>query len=1834
MTALPTFVVETLWEDEEFVLSRRVADDEHASLLVSAPASAQPTVETLRRLDHAYALRHELDSAWAARPVALEGRDGRPALLIKDPGGEVLARMVGEPWDLTSFLHVAVGLAVSVGRLHGRSLIHRDLKPSNILVNLDTRELWLTGFGIASRLTRERRVPEPPQGFAGTLAYMAPEQTGRMNRSVDARSDLYSLGVTLYQMLSGALPFTASEPMELIHCHIAKKPVPPNERRTETPAPVSQIIMKLLEKTAEERYQTAAGVERDLRRCLTEWDLYGRITPFALGQHDIPDRLLIPQKLYGRAREVHALLACFDRVVESGRPELVLVSGYSGIGKSAVVQELHKPLIPLRGVFASGKFDQYKRDIPYSTLAQAFQTLIRGFLAKSDAELVPWRDAVREALGPNGRLMTDLIPELTLVIGEQPDVPELASQEARGRFQLVLRRFIGVFARPEHPLVLFLDDLQWVDAGTLDLLEDLLGRADVKHLMLIGAYRDNEVDPAHPLMRKLQVMRRAGALVEDIVLAPLTREDLEQLIVDSLHCEPEDAGPLAGLVYEKTSGNPFFARQFLSALFEEGVLAFDHAGARWAWDLHRIHCQGYTDNVVDLMVSKLTRLVPETQNALMQLACLGNSAEFATLHVVHQDSVERLHVDLSDAVGAGLILRSDDAYRFLHDRVQEAVYSLIPERSRAETHLRIGTALASHTASDKLEDGIFEIVNQLNRSTHLITSRAERERIAELNLMAGRRAKLSTAYASALAHLRVGRGMLSDEVGNHDHELVFSIECLLAECEMLNGDTAGAEARLSNLAGRAKGAREIALVTRLRLTLQQALNRSDRAVEVFLEFWRGRGEDWTAHPSHEEALREYDRIWALLGDREIGDLIHLAPMIDPDALDVQEVLSEVVTPAMFFDREFFLKVACRMVSHTVEHGNSDGACYAYVTLAVLAGPRLGNYDAGFRLAELGYELAKEPGRAPHRHRARVFLIFGGLVMPWSKHVRCGRELVLRAHETSNSIGDLTFVGYCRNTLNTNMLAAGDPLVEAQREAEAGLEFVTQIRFGLIIDCIVPQLALIRNLRGLTAKFGDFADGDFTELEYERHLASDPLLALPECWYWARKLQARFFAGDYSAALDASIRTERLLWTSSSFFEVAEYHFYSALTRAACLDSATHDSRERHWASLVLHYEQHEVWTQRCPENFANRAALVSAEMARIEGREIEAERLYEAAIKSARENDFVHHEALAYELAARFYLARGFDDIGALYLRKARHCYLRWGADGKVRQLEHSYPDLKERSPVPSPTSTIGALAEHLDLATVIKVLQAVSGEIVLDKLIDSLLRTAIEHAGAARGLLIVLRGEELRVVAEAKTGAGDTVSVGLTEVSLAAAALPESIVHFVARTREGLILGDASLEGSSFGDAYLREHHARSILCLPLLNRANLVGMLYLENNLTPHVFAPARIAVLRLVVSQAAISLENARMYKDVQQMDGYLKTAQTLSHTGSFGLRPATGEVIWSDETYRIMGFDRETTTPTFELVLQRTHPDDIPLVQAAPERAAVDGSGIDFEHRLLMPDGSIRWVHVLAHRVRDEAGGIEYVGAIMDITARRHAEEALRKLQSDLAHASRVMTMGELAASIAHEVNQPLAAIAATSQASLNWLAQPAPNVEKLRKLTQDVASDAIRASEIISRIRAMVAGQGAERKLLYLDEVIREALLFLRYEVEARGVTVTHIPASDVPMVYGDRTQLQQVIVNLLVNAMQAMARARTTQPAISIRTVSDGADTLRCSVEDNGPGIEAQDVGRVFDSFFTTKESGMGMGLRICRSVIEAHGGRIDADNDSSAGGARFHFRLPRSEAR
>ena len=1805
--------------DGDFKLHRGSGPGVAPILLVSAENASRAS---LKRLEHEYALRADLDAAWAACPIELSLHRNRSALVLADPGGDPLDLQLGRPLGITEFLRIGISLARALRQVHAHGLIHKDIKPANILVDVASSGVWLTGFGIASRLPRERANPEPPDEIAGTLAYMAPEQTGRMNRSIDTRSDLYSLGVTFYETLTGMLPFTAADPMEWVHCHIARLPVPPDQRTAETPRTLSAIVMKLLAKTAEERYQTAAGVEVDLRRCLAQWESQGRVDPFPLGAHDASDRLLIPERLYGREREIEMLLASFDRVVTYGTPELVLVSGYSGIGKSSVVNELHKALVPSRGLYASGKFDQYKRDIPYVTLAQAFQNLVRSLLSRSESQLGRWRDFLSEALGPNGQLIVNLVPELELIIGKQPPVTELPPQEAKNRFQMVFRRFLGVFARQEHPLALFLDDLQWLDSATLDLLEHLVTHSEVRHLLLVGAYRDNEVGPSHPLIRTLEAIREADARVYEIVLAPLGLGDVGRLIADALHCEPERVRALAQLVNERTGGNPFFAIQFLIALADEGLIAFDPVANVWAWDIDRIHAKNYTDNVVELMVRKLQRLSVTTQDALKHLACLGNMAEIGRLSLIQCEAEEVMHERLWEAVHAGLVVRQGEVYQFLHDRIQQAAYSLFPEERLAAVHLRIGRKLLASMTANELTEQLFEVANQFYRGAALIVDPEEKTRVAAINLRAGKKAKASAAYASARAYLASGTVLMDERDWSCQYDLTFNLWLERAQCELLYGNFETTEQLVAELLRRAASTVDQAAVYDLKVRLHTVQGEYPLAVDNALTCLRLFGIDLPAHPRWEEVEAEYETIWRNLNGRPIEGLIDLPLMTDPELQAAMQVLSILAEVSWFTDFHFYCMLVCRMVNISMRHGVSGPSAHGYACLGSMLGPAFHRYHEGYRLARLACDLVEKHGFTAYHTKAYHDLAAVSLwTQPITSAIELRRVVTRRATET----GDLTYACYSMHQSITGFLLRNDPLDAVWRESEMALDFARRAKFRDVADLIVSQQRFIAAMQGRTTTFSTFSDPQFDEATFEVQLTGDRMNTMT-CLYWILKLKARFLSGDYTEALAAADKAKPVLRGEPTQIFLLDYFYYTALTVAALYEKASADERTGWRDLLAAHRERLREWAENYPPTFGDKHALLSGEIARLEGRDAEAMRLYEQAIRSAREHGFVLNEGLAHEVAAAFYAARGVERIAYDCLRSARGCYLRWGALGKVRQLDQSHPRLLEESAPSALSATVSAPIEQLDVGTVVKAWQAVSSEIELGKLIETLMRISLEHAGAERGLLILIAANEPRIAAEARTG-GSNFEVTLRNSAVTPSELSESVLHTAVRTRECVILDDASAQTPFAADGYVRQKYVRSVLCLPLVKQGNLIGALYLENNLAPRVFTSAKLAVLKLLASQAAISLENVQLYEELRRSEAYLSEAQRLSHTGTFGWKPSSGELYWSEESFRIFEYD-PASAPTLELLALRVHPDDVAAFRQVAERATRDGQDFAHEYRLRMPDARVKQINVVARALRSDAGDVEFVGAVMDVTAIRLAERELHKTQTDLAHVMRVTSLGELTASIAHEVNQPLGAVLINAEACLSWLDHRQPNLTEAHAALERIVRDGTRAGEVIRRVRTLAKKTEAKMAPLNLYEALSEALTLVQHELSNSRVSLRMEQASALPVILADKVQLQQVILNLVINGIEAMQPITDRPRELVIRSEQDDARQVRVTVTDCGVGFSADSASQLFNTFFTTKSSGLGMGLSICRSIIELHGGRIWAAPNVPHG-ATIHFTLP-----
>jgi PAS domain S-box-containing protein len=1042
-----------------------------------------------------------------------------------------------------------------------------------------------------------------------------------------------------------------------------------------------------------------------------------------------------------------------------------------------------------------------------------------------------------------------------------------------------------------------------------------------------------------------------------------------------------------------------------------------------------------------------------------------------------------------------------------------------------------------------------------------------------------------------------------------------------AECEIQTGDLAAAEQRLSMLAARAEARVDQAAVACLRALLYMTLARPDQAVETCLDYLRRTGIDWTAHPTEADVRVECDRLWRQLDGRPIGSLIQLPLMVDPDERATMDVLCAMAPAATLTDENLPDLVCVRMANLSIEHGNSDASCYAYTLLNSILGLRFGDYASGYQFGQLSVDLVEHVGL--DRFKARVYSTFGHMIIPWTREVRASRPWSRRAFDAALESGDFVFWVYCCGNQINERLVSGDPLEDVQREAENGLAFARKVRFGIGVAIITGQLLLIRALRGVPTDVLLSDAERFDEERFEQQLESDPLLVLPAGKYWIRKLQARFYAGDYGIALEAAVKAQRFAGIAPGEIAMADYQFYSALTLAASCPTTPSSERRRHLDAVAAHRAKLAAWAVTCPENFADRAVLVEAEMACLEGRELDAERLYEQAIRLAAKQGFVQNEGLANELAARFYGTRGLETIARAYLRNARYCYERWGAHGKLRQLDQLYPDLRKDAALPQPAHTIGAAVEQLDLATVVKVSQAVSGEMVLTTLIEKLMTIALEHAGAERGLLLLPLGADLRVEAEAASTRGG-ISVRLAARVATAADLPDSVLKYVSRTKGAVIIDDASAKGPFSGDEYFVRVGVRSALCLPLVKQGTLTGVLYLENTVAAHVFTPDRVTVLELLAAQAAISLENTRLYSELQEREAKIRRLVDANIIGII-IWDVDGRIIEANDAFLAMlGYSRD------DLVARRIQWTDItpPEWRASDRRRlartrAVGSSG-PVEKEYFRRDGSR--VPVLIGAATFEGTRDEGVAFVLDLTERKRAEEALRRAQAELAHVTRVATLGELTGSIAHEINQPLGAVVNNASACLRWLA--AQNLEEARQSAARVIADGHRASEIIGRIRALARKAPARKDWLDINETVREVLGLAKSEVQGKRVVLRTGFAEALPPVWGDRIQVQQVLLNLVVNAIEAMSAMEEGPRELGVSTdKGDGAEAV-IAVRDTGPGLDPQGLDRLFDAFYTTKPGGLGMGLAISRSIVESHGGRLWATANAPRG-AVFQFTLP-----
>jgi predicted ATPase/GAF domain-containing protein len=1441
-------------------------------VLIKRSARRQPRAAELEGLRREFALLQDLQLSGVPSVYELLRSEGNLWLVLEDRGGAPLASLLASgPIDLPIFFHLAIQLCSILAGLHRRDVIHRNIHPGSILVHAETRELCLGDFDLASRGSVEAHAPAPASLPHGALAYMSPEQTGRMNRATDYRSDFYSLGVTFYELLTGVRPFRSADALELIHAHIARTPAPPAELQPSLPETVSRIVMKLLEKTAEARYQSAEGLKADLEVCAREWSARRAVTPFPLAANDVSDRFLIPQHLYGRDREVEELTTAFGRACE-GPPSLMLVAGYSGIGKTSLIQELSRPIVRQRGYFISGKFDQVVRNIPFGALIQAFRGLVQQLLTESEERLALWRAQLEDALGENGGVLTEVIPEIELIIGKQPPVPPLAAAETQNRFRLAFQNFVGALAGKEHPLVLFLDDLQWADAASLALLQPLLTSPDIRSLFVLGAYRDNEVDLSHLLTRTTAALEGSGARVGRIVLGPLGLSDLTRLASDCLHRDDAEIEALARLVVAKTEGNPFFVRQFLQTLWQEGLLKFDHDRRRWTFRIDDIAGAPMTDNVIDLMSRRIQRLSATTQHLFTLAACAGNPFDVRTLAIISRQSPDETVRGLREALDAGLLQpvasyeaapesEEDGAgaarYAFLHDRVQQAAYARLPEESRQGLHLEVGRLLLERWDRAAAEENVFEIVSHLNLGRDLISDDAERLSLACLNLTAGLRAKASTAYQGALGHFKAGLDLVPESLWSSDYDLMFALQREAGEGEYLCGQFDEAERRFGELLARAQTRLDKAQVHDLRLLQYENMSRYAEAAEIGLEGLRLFG---VSFPEDEEGKRaaleaEIHTIEVLLGGRSIESLVDLPVMEDLETRMVLRLLTDMWAPAYIWgDSPLVALVSARIVRLSIERGNTEDSAYGYVTHAISVGPLRGEYQAAYEWGTLA--LLVNDRFADQRRRARIHQQFNAHVTLWRRPLATCIPHAQEACRSGLRTGDFTYAGYGAFT-------------------ETWPAFLTSKDLDRFVGDYVPTLALLRRIRttGLAAAHNvmlnwaralqartesplSLSGASFEEGSFTTAYGDNPFFMTV---FYVAKLHLSLLLEDYPGALEAARRARQLgPWGRGTIWPVL-LEFWGALARSWAPDDPSDEAGPARRDQLVSARNAVAPLADSCPENFRCFWLLLDAEVKRADERSDEALATYEEAIRYGQRTDSLQNEALANELCGSLWRHRGNERVAAVYLGEARRCYAEWGAVAKVRQLDVRYPWLAKTEK--------DLAAPSLDVGTVTKAAHALASEIVLEELLRKLMRIALENAGAERGFFLREQPEGLVIQAEGTVSA-EGVNVPGAMPLHSKPGLSHAVVQYVRKTGESVVIADAVSDRRFASDPYIRSMLPKSILCVRVVHQGKLGGLLYLENNLTTGAFTADRIEVLDVLSTQAAIALENARLYDEMKR------------------------------------------------------------------------------------------------------------------------------------------------------------------------------------------------------------------------------------------------------------------------------------------------------------------------------------------------------------------------------
>ncbi len=1504
--------IETVYQGQETIVYRAYNEIDEQSVIIKTLKTEYPNPKRLAQFHHEYEITQGLHLNGAIQPLALEKYENRWALIFEDIGGDSLQNILqNQKLDLITILQILIALTDGLGELHANNIIHKDIKPANIIINLDNKKVKITDFSISLRLSLESHEINNPNTIEGTLVYMSPEQTGRMNRNVDYRTDFYSLGVLCYEMLTGHPPFQSTDSMELVHCHIAKKPISINELNSDIPLMLSKITMKLLAKTAEERYQSAYGLKVDLENCLNQYQQQHKIEEFNCGAQDISDKFQIPQKLYGREQEIQLLLKSFDRITH-GHSEMMLISGYSGVGKTSLVQEIYKPITQERGYFISGKFDQYKRNVPYLAIINAFQDLIRQLLTENEQQLSKWRDYISKALGQNAQLITDVIPDVELIIGKAQKIVALPPSEAQNRFHMTFENFIRIFARPESPLVIFLDDLQWTDVASLKLLQVLMTAHTSSNLMLICTYRDNEVSEFHPFLLAVEDIKKTGTLVHHISLSPLELTSINQLLSDTLKRDLSDTQELAQLILDKTHGNPFFIDEFLKSLYENKLLTFSYQTWSWQWNFNQIKGQDFTENVVEFMTNKIRQLELKSQKILQLAACIGNRFDLRSLAIVCQETLSSTLENLAEVVNENLIIilsheelslaiyqlshlteqELDENftihYKFGHDRIQQAAYSLIPPGEKQAIHHQIGRLLLENTPASKRDEKLFDIVNQLNLATDLIITFSEKEQLAQLNLVVGKKAQASVAYEAALRYLMIGKNLLPRDSWQRQYDMSLALTVEAAEAAYLNGDFDLMNELIHEVLTHAQVLLDKVKVLEIKIQALIAQNQLAEAVDTALFTLKQLDVHFPKKPQNYHTWIDLIRIQRKLWHREIADLIGLPLMRDPKKLAIMRILSSAVMPALLTKPTLFPLIVFRLVDHSIRYGNSPISAYGYVSYGMFLCSKMGNINMGYAFGKLALELVE---RFHTRNmKTRILVMFNAFIRYFKNHIDDSLQPLLDAYHIGLETGDLEFTARSVNLYSYYSYFAGRELSQVEDMMNTYTGAIQRLKQKEVLLYIKLYRQSVLNLMSDTEKPWVLSGESYDEEKMQKNLQNANKTA--QCHYHINKLILSYLFHEYQQAASHSLLAENYIDSVLGLLMIPIFYFYDSLTQLALYRNVHKFQQEVILKKVRTNQYKMKRWAKHSPNNFLHKYYLVEAEQQRVLGNTAKAIDAYDYAIDLAKRHGFLNEEALSYELATQFYLSLGKSLIAKSYFREAIYCYLHWGASRKIRQLEEKYPELlppaektfvgmselrtttHSRKTYTTMNNTTAGSSTSFDMMTIMKASQTLSGEIVLECLVQKLIHIVMENVGAEEAWLIRCEQQELIIDAYGYVDKGKIfVSIesqpfeNIDQENYKRLQLAKNIVSYVARTQTPIVLDDA-VEDELFGmDQYIKQKQPKSILCVPILYQTKLTGIIYLENNLITGAFTPERLIMLKLLSTQIAISLENALFYEKLE-------------------------------------------------------------------------------------------------------------------------------------------------------------------------------------------------------------------------------------------------------------------------------------------------------------------------------------------------------------------------------